>query len=96
MGAHPEIIEQCCDACVKNDREQVPSKDLAQELTKRKNTLSLLFPRSLPQDPRVSTELDAQLLENWRHAAGDVDTDVPDWLSARAPSEKMKSRPANG
>ena len=86
MAAHPHIIDQCCDACVANDREQVPAMDVISELKTRMNTLLGTSPRTLPTDPRVDTELDAQLLENWRHAAGDVDTDVPDWLSAGAAS----------
>ena len=86
MAAYPAVIDECSNACGSGEREQVPAKHIIQELATRMTTLLGTSPRHLPVDPRVDTELDAQLLENWRHAAGDVDTDVPDWLSAGAAS----------
>ena len=39
MTAHPEVIDQCCDACVGSDREQVPAPNIIQELSSRMSAL---------------------------------------------------------
>ena len=43
-------------------------------------------PTRLSCTPSVTSELDPQLLEDWRHAAKDPDVHVPRWLAEGAPA----------
>ena len=85
LAKHPEMVKKCIGA-IGSDSDAGPTDEDLSELVE---LLMALFgnPRTLPKRSRkVFTEVNAQLIEAWRAAAGDKDTQVCKWLVEGAPA----------
>ena len=63
-----------------------PGEEDIQELKDELNQVFGTSPTDMTITPGVHTELDAKFLENWRRAANDPDTEVPQWLVRGSPA----------
>ena len=85
IAQRPEIIAQSCNAIGVKEAKG-PSQVLIDKLTKRLEDVLGDSDRVLRYEPGAQTEVNAELIERWRHRSGDPDAEAVDWLTAGAPA----------